>query len=101
MGNYYEGMTPLLISVDCIVFGFEEGKLKLLIGKRKMNPGKGEWSLYGGFVQANESLEQAATRTLRSLTGLDNIYMTQVGAYGAVDRDPGERVISITPERPS
>ena len=95
MGNYYEGMTPLLISVDCIVFGFEEGKLKLLIGKRKMNPGKGEWSLYGGFVQANESLEQAATRTLRSLTGLDNIYMTQVGAYGAVDRDPGERVISI------
>ena len=95
MGNYYEGMTPLLISVDCIVFGFEEGKLKLLIGKRKMNPGKGEWSLYGGFVQANESLEQAATRTLCSLTGLDNIYMTQVGAYGAVDRDPGERVISI------
>ena len=95
MGNYYEGTTPLLISVDCIVFGFDEGKLKLLIGKRKMNPGKGEWSLYGGFVQMNESLEQAATRTLCSLTGLDNIYMTQVGAYGAVDRDPGERVISI------
>jgi ADP-ribose pyrophosphatase YjhB (NUDIX family) len=95
MGNYYEGMTPLLISVDCIVFGFDEGKLKLLIGKRQMNPGKGEWSLYGGFVQMNESLEQAATRTLGSLTGLDNIYMTQVGAYGAVDRDPGERVISI------
>ena len=95
MGNYYEGTTPLLISVDCIVFGFDEGKLKLLIGKRKLNPGKGEWSLYGGFVQMNESLEQAATRTLCSLTGLDNIYMTQVGAYGAVDRDPGERVISI------
>ena len=95
MGNYYEGTTPLLISVDCIVFGFDEGKLKLLIGKRKMNPGKGEWSLYGGFVQMKESLEQAATRTLCSLTGLDNIYMTQVGAYGAVDRDPGERVISI------
>lgn len=95
MGNYYDGTTPLLISVDCIVFGFDEGKLKLLIGKRKMNPGMGEWSLYGGFVRENESLEQAATRTLGSLTGLDNIYMTQVGAYGAVDRDPGERVISI------
>lgn len=95
MGNYYFDTTPLLISVDCIVFGFEEGKLKLLIGKRKMNPGMGEWSLYGGFVKENESLEQAATRTLGSLTGLDNIYMTQVGAYGAVDRDPGERVISI------
>ena len=53
MGNYYEGMTPLLISVDYIVFGFEEGKLKLLIGKRNMNPGKGEWSLYGGFVQTH------------------------------------------------
>ena len=77
------------------LFGFEENKLKLLIGRRKMDPGRGEWSLYGGFVGQNESLTDAAKRVLFNLTGLDKIYMKQVGAFGAVDRDPGERVISV------
>ena len=60
-----------------------------------MDPGRGEWSLYGGFVAADESIDEAAERTLRELTGLENIFMRQVGAFGRVDRDPGERVISI------
>jgi hypothetical protein len=83
------------VSVDCIVFGFDEGKLKLLIGRRQMDPGRGEWSLYGGFVGEKESLEDAAHRTLFQLTGLKEMYLKQVGAFGAIDRDPGERVISI------
>ena len=83
------------MSVDCIIFGFEANKLKLLIGNRKMDPGRGEWSLYGGFVKEDESLDEAANRTLKDLTGLDNLYMKQVGAFGAVNRDPGERVISV------
>ena len=83
------------VSVDCIVFGFEEDKLKLLIGKRQMDPGRGEWSVYGGFVGANESLDDAANRVVSQLTGLEDLYMRQVGAFGAVDRDPGERVISV------
>ena len=49
----------------------------------------------GGFVQDNESCDEAAKRVLRELTGLDNVYMEQVGAFGEVERDPGERVISI------
>ena len=96
MTNFYGEHTRLLVSVDCIVFGFEKGKLKLLLGKRKMDPGRGELSLYGGFVGAEESLSDAANRVLQDLTGLRNLYMKQVGAFGNIDRDPGERVISIT-----
>ena len=60
-----------------------------------MDPGRGEWSLYGGFVKEDESLVEAANRVLFTLTGLNNIYMKQVGAFGAIDRDPGERVITV------
>lgn len=95
MRNFYDEFTKAYVSVDCIVFGFDDGKLKLLLGKRKMDPGRGEWSLYGGFVAPEESVDDSATRVLTELTGMTNIYMRQVGAYGAVNRDPGSRVISI------
>lgn len=95
MTTYYEGYSKVLVSVDCIIFGFDEGELKVLIGKRKMDPGRDQWSLYGGFVADNESIDDAANRVLYQLTGIRNIYMRQVGAFGNVDRDPGERVISI------
>lgn len=95
MTGYYGEHQKVWVSVDCIVFGFEKDQLKLLIGHRQMDPGRGEWSLYGGFVGADESLDDAATRVLSSLTGLHDPYMRQVGAYGAIDRDPGERVISV------
>ena len=95
MTIYYNEHSKFFVSVDCIVFGFESNKLKLLIGKRQMDPGRNEWSLYGGFVGENETLDEAANRVLYELTGLTGLYMKQVGAFGAVDRDPGERVISI------
>ena len=95
MTDYYIEHPKIFVSVDCIVFGFEENNLKLLIGKRKMDPGRGEWSLYGGFVRQNESLTDAAKRVLYELTGLNDRYMQQVGAFGDVNRDPGERVISV------
>ena len=60
-----------------------------------MDPGRGEWSLYGGFVRHDESIDEAANRVLAELTGLNKLFMRQVGAFGNVDRDPGERVISI------
>lgn len=95
MTRFYSEHSRYYVSVDCIVFGFDEGKLKLLIGRRQMDPGRGEWSLYGGFVRENESLEEAAHRTLKELTGLNKMYLKQVGAFGAIDRDPGERVITV------
>ena len=93
--TFYNEHSKVWLSVDCIIFGFDEGKLKVLIGKRQMDPGRGEWSLYGGFVASDESVDDAATRTLYELTGLRNLFMRQVGAFGKVDRDPGERVVSI------
>ncbi|MCI7119400.1 MAG: NUDIX hydrolase [Prevotella sp.] len=96
MEQFYNDHDRLLVSVDCIVFGFDEGELRVLMGKRKMDPGRGQWSLYGGFVGANESVNDAARRVLYALTGLKDLYMKQVGAYGDVDRDPGARVISIS-----
>ena len=95
MTGFYGEHSKVFVSVDCIVFGFDQGKLKLLIGRRQMDPGRGEWSLYGGFVREDESLVEAANRVLYNLTGLENIYMKQVGAFGAIDRDPGERVITV------
>lgn len=95
MAEYYSQHSKFYVSVDGIVFGFDDNKLKVLICRRKMDPGRGEWSLYGGFVGKDESLDEAAHRTLRELTGIDDIYMRQVGAYGAVDRDPGDRVVSV------
>ena len=93
--TYHSEHAKVWVSVDCIIFGFDNSQLKVLVGRRQMDPGRGEWSLYGGFVAANESIEECASRTLFELTGLRNLYMRQVGAFGQVDRDPGERVISI------
>ena len=95
MTTFYQEYQKVFLSVDCIIFGFDDNKLKILIGKRNMDPGRGEWSLYGGFVRNDESLDQAADRTLNQLTGLRKVYMRQVGAFGNLDRDPGERVVSI------
>lgn len=93
--TYYSEYNQFFVSVDCIIFGFENGKLHILLGKRKLTPGEGLWSLYGGFVNPTESLQAAAARVLYDLTGLNGIYMRQVGAYGEPKRDPGSRVISV------
>lgn len=95
MCNYYSSNPKFYIGIDCIIFGFHAGELSLLLLKRNFEPAKGQWSLMGGFVQEDESIDNAAKRVLTELTGLDKIYMNQVGAFGAIDRDPGERVISI------
>ena len=95
MTTYYKEFQKVLLSVDCIIFGFDNNKLKILIGRRHLDPGRGEWSLYGGFVRSDESLDEAANRTLFELTGLKKVYMRQVGAFGSIDRDPGERVVSV------
>ena len=95
MTAYYNINPQFYVSVDCIIFGLNEGELSLLLLKRNFEPEKGKWSLMGGFVQQNESVDAAAKRVLKELTGLENVYMEQVGAFGEVDRDPGERVISV------
>lgn len=93
--SFYVNSPRHLVAVDCIIFGFEESRLKLLIMKRKVDPMEGAWSLVGGFVQEGESTDSAATRVLQLTTGIDDIYMDQLKCYGDVQRDTGARVISI------
>ena len=92
--GYYSVHPKFHAAVDCIIFGFEEGELSLLLLQRNFEPSKGDWSLAGGFVEDGESLDDAARRVVADLTGLDDLYMRQVHTYGEVGRDPGEGVLS-------
>jgi ADP-ribose pyrophosphatase YjhB (NUDIX family) len=96
MTHIYSKYPKHYLAVDCIIFGYDiaEKELKLLLIKRSFEPALGQWSLAGGFVQENESLDDAAGRVLRTLTGLSDLYMEQLYSYGEIDRDPGARVIS-------
>jgi 8-oxo-dGTP diphosphatase len=91
----YSKQTRLLLAVDCIVFGFDGEVLKLLLIKRGFQPEKGNWSLMGGFVQGDESLDQSANRILKQLTGLEGVYLEQLGTFGEPQRDPMERTVSV------
>ncbi|WP_430817523.1 NUDIX hydrolase [Carboxylicivirga sp. RSCT41] len=83
------------VSVDCVIFGYEEEKLKLLVFQRAIEPAKGEWSLLGGWVNHNESSEDAARRVLNKLTGLQDIFLEQVHTFSDPERDPGGSVITV------
>jgi ADP-ribose pyrophosphatase YjhB (NUDIX family) len=95
MPNFYHDQQKILVSVDCIILGFKQNKLNVLIFKRKFEPLKGEKSLMGGFVKPGESIDETANRVLLEYTGITDVFMEQVGTYGNVERDTGERVISI------
>lgn len=92
--TFYSSHDSFYVAVDCVIFGFSDDQIRLLVHKRAFEPAIGGLSLMGGFVNKEESVNQAATRVLSSLTGLENIYMEQVGVYGKINRDPGARVIS-------
>ena len=95
MSPYYKDKDQFLVALDCVIFGFYEGELHLLLLQRNFEPDRGKWSVMGGFLQKGESADDAAKRVLYELTGLQDVYMEQVGLFGAVDRDPGERVLSV------
>lgn len=93
--EHYRLADKLLVAVDCIIFGFDGKQLQALLIKRDFHPEKGKWSLMGGFVQQQESLRDAGKRILRDLTGLSDIFIEQLHAFGNVDRDPAGRVVSV------
>jgi ADP-ribose pyrophosphatase YjhB (NUDIX family) len=82
------------VAIDCIIFGFDQEKINILLHKRKFEPYLGGWSLFGGFLKTDEHLHDAAVRILRSLAGFTGIYLEQLYTYGDVERDR-ERVISV------
>ncbi len=91
----YRNYTKHYLSVDCVILGYEEEELKLLLYPRGFAPEEGKWSLLGGFVNENETIDNAALRVLYNTTGLEEIYLEQVHSFSEPDRDPGARVVSI------
>ena len=92
---HYQHGDRLAVALDCIIFGFDQEGLKLLLVERAIEPEKGKWALMGGLLQNNESLDEAAQRVLHELTGLRDIYLEQLLAFGEVNRDPVERIVSV------
>lgn len=90
----YDYPRPAL-TVDCVVFGFDEGDLKVLLIKRDLDPYKGRWALPGGFVHEHESLDDAARRELREETGLEKLYLEQLYTFGDRGRDPRGHVVTV------
>jgi ADP-ribose pyrophosphatase YjhB (NUDIX family) len=91
----YKKQNRLLAAVDCIIFGFDGQALKLLLIKRGFEPETGKWSLMGGFIQPHESADTAAVRILKSLTGLEGVYLEHLHIFSEPQRDPIERTLSI------
>lgn len=85
----------MLVAVDCIIFGFDGENLKILLIKRGFDPEEGKWSLMGGFIGKDESLDEAANKILHQLTGLNGVYLEQLHTFGNPSRDPMERTISV------
>jgi ADP-ribose pyrophosphatase YjhB (NUDIX family) len=91
----YLGQQRYLVALDCIIFGFDGKDIKLLLIKRGIEPEKNKWSLMGGFMQPEETLDEAANRILKQLTGLEGVYMEQLHVFSEINRDPIERTVSI------
>ena len=83
------------VTVDCVVFGLDDEDLKVLLIRRDLPPFEDKWALPGGFVRLNETLDEAAFRELQEETSLERVYLEQLYTFGAIDRDPRERVITV------
>ncbi len=83
------------LSVDCVIFGFENHSLEVLLIKRARKPSIGRWALPGGFIKKEELVDDAANRILQETTGIKNIYMEEVAIFDKVDRYPKWRVFTL------
>jgi 8-oxo-dGTP diphosphatase len=90
----YEYARPAL-AVDCVVFGLDENDLKVLLIQRKLQPFQHTWALPGGFVHVDETLDEAARRELEEEAGVTEVFLEQLYTFGALERDPRERVVSV------
>jgi 8-oxo-dGTP diphosphatase len=93
--NEVESINRIALSVDCVIFGFDEDKLKVLLIRSDLKKYLGKWSLLGDLVRPNEDLNEAAYRILKQRTGLSDVYLEQVETFGAVGRHPAGRVVTV------
>jgi len=90
-----ENINRIALSVDCVIFGFDESKLKVLLIRSDLKKFAGKWSLLGDLVFPHEDLDAAAYRILKQRTGLSDVYLEQVSTFGTVNRHPAGRVVTV------
>lgn len=90
-----QNINRIALSVDCVIFGFDEEKLKVLLIRSDVKKFKSRWSLLGDLVKAEEDLEAAAYRILRQRTGLKDVYLEQIETFGKMNRHPAGRVVTV------
>jgi 8-oxo-dGTP diphosphatase len=94
MSYSYVYARPAL-TVDCVVFGVDDEDLKVVLIQRDLEPFSGKWSLPGGFVHVDETLDDAARRELEEEAGLSKVFLEQLYTFGDLNRDPRERVVTV------
>jgi 8-oxo-dGTP diphosphatase len=95
MLELYKQQTKCLVALDSIIFGFDGDDLKLLLVKRGIEPDRDTWSLMGGWLRPNESLDEAANRILFELTNVDGVFLEQLSVFGDPSRDTVERTVAV------
>lgn len=90
-----ESINKVALSVDCVIFGFDENKLKVLLIRSDLKKYQGQWSLLGDLVFPDEGLDKAAHRILKQRTGLNDVFLEQVHTFGDVNRHPASRVVTV------
>lgn len=93
--KYTYDYPRLSVTTDCVIFGFDEGELKILLIERGIDPFKGKWALPGGFLRMDESADDCARRELSEETGVSDVFIEQLYTFSDVDRDPRGRVVTV------
>ncbi|MDP4680389.1 MAG: NUDIX domain-containing protein [Cyclobacteriaceae bacterium] len=93
--EFYQEKNKILLAVDCVIFGYNDGELQLLIFRREVEPLAGEWSLIGSIIGKDENLNDAPKRILQEITGLQKVFLEQLQSFGDKKRDTGARVVSV------
>lgn len=88
-------INKVALSVDCVIFGFDENKLKVLLIRSDLKKYEGKWSLLGDLISPGEGLDEAAYRILKQRTGMTDVYLEQVHTFGEVNRHPASRVVTV------
>jgi 8-oxo-dGTP diphosphatase len=90
-----QSINRVALSVDCVIFGFDENKLKVLLIRSDLKKYQSKWSLLGDLVKPEEDLRASAYRILKQRTGLSDVYLEQVHTFGEVGRHPAGRVVTV------